>query len=98
MSRTDGSFFECPQHLERGFKEADMYAGNALQGECIVKTGQGIGNNVIDARNMKNPSVGVMFNKGIDGADECCIIRGGGFEGVPYINSILVVGVNHKMQ
>src|ERR1700676_2463623 len=80
ICQTDGSFFERPQHLKRGFKEADTNAGNALQGECVVKTGQGIGNNIIDARNMKNPSISVMFNEGINGADKCCIVRGSGLE------------------
>ena len=57
---------------------------------------QGISNDVVNTRDMENASISLVLDKGSDGADECHIVRGGGFEGVPYVDGVLVVCVHNQ--
>ena len=74
-----------------------MDAGNKSQSGCVVKTRQGISNDIVDTGDMENTNISLALDKGIDGADECNIVRGGDFEGVPYVDGVLVVCVNNQM-
>ena len=90
------SFFCCLQHHKKGFKKADTDARNKLQSECIFKMRQGVSNDIVDTGDMENVSISLALDKGSDGADECHIVRGGGFEGVSYVDSVLVVCVHNQ--
>ena len=65
-----------------------------MQGKFVVKAGEGIGNGVAGARDMDHANLGPGTDQSIDHKNKQVIIWRGCLEGVPYVDSVLVIGVD----
>ena len=71
-----------------------MQPRGKLQGKLIVKAGERIGNSVAGAWDMYDVYLGPGTDQSMDRKNEQAIIWRGHFKGVPYVNSVLVIGVD----
>jgi hypothetical protein len=78
----------------RGFEWENMEVRDELHSILIVKSRYGICNHILEAWDMQDTHITFMLHEVVDGNDEEAVVWIGGFEGVPNIHGVSVVGVD----
>ena len=67
-----------------------------MQGVLIVKSRECNGNSVVDAGHMHDTDLGPGTDQPVYCKNEQMVIWCSRFKGVPYVDSVLVIGVDHN--